>query len=52
VYEVEIELVASNTPSGYEWTVGEGPPSVPPITSIGVASIETSRQSIASEMFG
>lgn len=52
VYEVEIELVQSSTPSGYEWTVGEGPPSLPPITSIGVASIETSRQSIASEIFG
>lgn len=52
VYEVQIELIPSNTPSGYAWTVGEGPPSAPPITSIGVASIETSRQSIASEIFG
>ena len=52
VYEVQITLVPASTPSGYEWTVGEGPPSAPPITSIGVASIETSRQSIASQIFG
>ncbi len=52
VFEVNIELTRSTTPSGYAWTVGEGPPSAPPITSIGVAMIETSRQSIASEIFG
>jgi len=51
LYEVQIELVPASTPSGYAWTVGEGPPKAPPITSIGLASIETSRQSVASEIF-
>lgn len=52
VYEVQIELTPATTPSGYAWTVGAGPPIAPPITSIGIASIETSRQSIASQVFG
>jgi len=52
VYEIQVALVPAGTPSGYAWTVGEGPPAAPPVTSVGVASIETSRQSIASEIFG
>ena len=51
-YEVRIDLKPASTPSGYTWTVGNGPSQHLPLDSTGVAFIETSHKSLASRAFG
>lgn len=51
-YEVQIQLKTADSPSGYDWTVGDGPPTPLPLETNGVAFIEISSKSIASKVFG
>jgi multidrug efflux pump subunit AcrA (membrane-fusion protein) len=51
-YEIQIQLKTDDTPSGYDWTVGEGPPTPLPLETTGVAFIQTSKKTIASKVFG
>ena len=51
-YEIAIELDRADTPSGFAWTIGNGPPDQIYLASNGVAFIAVSRQSIASKAFG
>jgi multidrug efflux pump subunit AcrA (membrane-fusion protein) len=53
LYEVVLELrTDSSTPSGLAWTVGEGPPSLPPLGALGSAQIVVDRTSLAAQVFG
>jgi hypothetical protein len=45
-------LKTDETPSGDDWTVGEGPPTPLPLETTGVAFIQTSKKTIASKVFG
>ncbi len=51
-YEIAIDVERADTPSGFAWTIGNGPPNQIYLASNGVAFIAVSRQSIASKAFG
>jgi multidrug resistance efflux pump len=51
-YEIAIDVERADTPSGFAWTIGNGPPDQIYLASNGVAFIAVSRQSIASKAFG
>lgn len=53
LYEVVLEFVADpSTPTGLAWTVGEGPPSRPPLGALGSAQIVVDRTSLAAQAIG
>jgi hypothetical protein len=53
LYEVVLELRSDPaTPTGRAWTVGDGPPSFPPLGSLGSAQIVVDRTSLAAQVLG
>lgn len=53
LYEVVLELRTDpSTPTGLAWTVGEGPPSLPPLGALGSAQIVVDRTSLAAQAIG
>jgi len=51
VYEVHLEPVTAPTPSGFEWTIGDGPDGALALGSPASASVEISRDTLASRAF-
>ncbi len=53
LYEVVLEpRLDPVSPSGLAWTVGQGPPSLPPLGAVGRAQIVVDRTSLAAQVFG
>ena len=50
-YEIAIDVERADTPSGFAWTIGNGPPDQMYLAAAGVAHIAVSRRSIASKAF-
>lgn len=52
LYEVRLDLHEAHTPTGFRWTVGNGPAAPLPINTVGTAAIVTSHRSLFSRAFG
>lgn len=51
LYEVVVELEAADTPSGYAWTRGSGPPERVPVGALAVVSVVLERETLLEKVF-